>query len=116
MVLEDMGFEIDLADNGEEGVAAFLKTSYDLIFMDIRMPVMDGLEATRNIRKLEQERPDSLSLRPERVPIVAMTANAMQEDKNASRDAGMDGHVSKPIDIEEIRSILYQILILPTTE
>ena len=105
-VFEDMGFEIDFADNGQEGVDAFNKKQYDIIFMDIRMPVMDGIEATREIRKIESERGDV-----PRVPIIAMTANAMQSDREATGEAGMDGHISKPIDIDEIYMTLYKMLV-----
>ena len=111
-ILSEMGFETDFAENGEEGVKAFMEKDYDLIFMDIRMPVMDGLEATRRIRRIEEERnssnPDE---HPAHVPIIAMTANAMKEDREASQESGMDGHISKPIIMEELQAVLYQKLI-----
>ena len=108
-VLESMGFEIDLANNGKEGIEAFQTKRYDLIFMDIRMPVMDGLEATREIRRIEREKTEP-GAEPARIPIIAMTANAMQEDRDSTHDAGMDGHISKPIDIDEIYVTLYKML------
>jgi signal transduction histidine kinase/ActR/RegA family two-component response regulator len=111
-VLEETGLEVDVAENGEEGVAAFLRKDYDLIFMDIRMPVMDGLEATREIRRLEKQMDPSGA----RVPIIAMTANAMKEDQEESRAAGMDGHVSKPIVIEEVKASLRLALAADETE
>jgi signal transduction histidine kinase/CheY-like chemotaxis protein len=106
-LFEEMGFSVDFAENGEEGVDAFLKKTYALIFMDIRMPVMDGLDATREIRRIERE---TAAVPARRVPIIAMTANAMREDQEASKEAGMDGHVSKPIDVDELRAVLYQFL------
>jgi len=114
-VLESMGFTIDLANNGKEGIEAFNAKKYDLIFMDIRMPVMDGIEAVREIRKTERENAENESNPSEisRIPIIAMTANAMQSDKDATREAGMDGHISKPISIDEIRLTLYKTLIKP---
>jgi CheY-like chemotaxis protein len=111
-LLSEMGFAVDTAENGRQGIEAFLRKAYDLIFMDIRMPIMDGLTAAREIRLLEAGR-DSLAAsaaRPSRVPIIAMTANAMREDREHSREAGMDGHISKPIDIAEIRSVLRSAL------
>ena len=110
-VLEEMGCAVDLADNGEEGISAFKAKDYDLIFMDIRMPVMDGIEATRKIREIELVRA-STEEESEHIPIIAMTANAMQADRDATKDAGMDAHISKPINIDEIRSVLYNVLIL----
>jgi CheY-like chemotaxis protein len=83
---------------------AFLQKDYALIFLDIRMPIMDGLESARRIRASSKH--DALT-----VPIIAMTANAMQEDREASREAGMNGHVSKPIDIIEIKTVLYHELV-----
>ena len=109
-VLEDIGFSVDVASNGQEGVDAFSSKSYDLIFMDIRMPVMDGLEAAVEIRRIERENAEAGAV-PSRIPIIAMTANVMQADRDATKAAGMDGHVSKPINIEEICRILYKTLI-----
>ena len=94
-LLSGLGADVDLASNGEEGVAAFLRKDYDIIFMDIRMPVMDGYEAARRIRA-------SSKYDATRVPIIAMTANAMREDKEASTAAGMNGHIAKPIIFEEL--------------
>ena len=108
-VLEEMGFKVDLADNGMEGIEAYTSGNYDLIFMDIRMPVMDGIEAARAIREIELSNAKA-GLPLERIPIIAMTANAMQEDKDATREAGMDGHISKPIDLDEICLSLYRML------
>jgi CheY-like chemotaxis protein len=112
VLLSDMGLTLEFAGNGEEAVAVFLEKDYDLIFMDIRMPIMDGLEATRRIRDIEQERSRATTGLPcpKRVPIIAMTANAMMEDREASKEAGMDGHISKPIDVAEIRTVLNRLL------
>ena len=108
-VLEDMGFKISIANNGREGVEAFKSERYDLILMDIRMPVMDGIEAAREIRRIERENAEAGVEQP-RIPIIAMTANAMQEDREATREVGMDEHISKPIDIDEIWTALSKIL------
>jgi len=109
-ILEDMAFAVDVASNGEEAISAFKSNRYDLIFMDIRMPVMDGIESTRQIRKIERERAEP-GKKPVHVPIVAMTANAMDEDRNATYNAGMNGHIAKPIDLNELSGVLYKILI-----
>ena len=109
-ILEEMGFEVDIASDGREGVDAFNTKEYRLIFMDIRMPIMDGIEATREIRRIERENAEA-GRGYAHVPIVAMTANAMQEDKDATHAAGMDGHISKPLDFDEIGKVLYQKLV-----
>jgi CheY-like chemotaxis protein len=103
-ILSELGASVDTAENGEDGLRAFLRKDYSLIFMDIRMPVMDGFESTRQIRASSKHDAPT-------VPIIAMTANAMQEDRDASREAGMNGHVSKPIDIIEIKNVLYRELV-----
>jgi signal transduction histidine kinase/ActR/RegA family two-component response regulator len=106
-VLTELGATVETANNGEEGFKAFLQKDYSLIFMDIRMPVMDGFESARRIRSSSKH--DALT-----IPIIAMTANAMKEDRDASRAAGMNGHVSKPIDIIEIKNVLYrELAIIP---
>ncbi len=102
-LLRGFGAGVDLAANGQEAVEAFAAQDYDLILMDIQMPLMDGYEATRNIR--EQDFKDGKS-----IPIIAMTANAMNEDREKSREAGMDGHISKPIDLDELRRVLEEYL------
>lgn len=76
---------------------------YDGILMDIRMPVMDGLEATKRIRTLEKE--DSRT-----IPIIAMTANAFDQDMKKSIDSGMNGHLTKPIDVNKLYEVLQQTL------
>jgi signal transduction histidine kinase/ActR/RegA family two-component response regulator len=99
-LLSEFGAAVDLAENGEAGVATFMRADYDLIFMDIRMPIMDGLEAARRIRASSKH--DAVS-----VPIIAMTANAMREDIEESRAAGMNGHIAKPIDVRELTHALF---------
>ena len=94
-LLEHMGASVDVADNGVEGVQWFMQKDYDVILMDIRMPEMDGYTATSSIRNSGKH--DAAT-----VPIVAMTANAMAEDRKACTDAGMNGHISKPITVEQL--------------
>ncbi len=87
-LMEVTGAIISVVDNGEKAVAAVQENSYDCVLMDVQMPVMDGLEATRRIRQLGFTD----------LPILAMTANAMMEEREATRSAGMDAHIAKPID------------------
>ena len=94
-LLENSGIIIDIANNGKEAVEKFNKNSYQLILMDIQMPVMDGYEATRIIRKENKD-----------IPIIALSANVMQDDLKRSKDAGMDDHLNKPIDIEKLNSTI----------
>ena len=97
-ILGQFGFMVETAENGKiavERVEAAEPGYYDLLLMDIQMPVMDGYEATRAIRAL----PDAAKAA---VPIVAMTANAFAEDVRATEEAGMQGHVAKPIDITKL--------------
>ena len=89
-VLEKASWNVEIATNGQEAVDAYERKSFDVILMDIQMPIMDGLTATRHIRSLEESR-------DRRTPIVAMTANAMTGDRERCLDAGMDGYVSKPV-------------------
>lgn len=93
-ILEKMGINITFAVNGKDGVEKFAQSEdgfFDLVFMDIRMPVMDGLSAAKNIRAMKRD--DSM-----RIPIIAMTANAYDEDITKSEQAGMNYHLAKPID------------------
>jgi len=117
-ILEGSGFVVEIANDGQEGVTMFKESEYDVVLMDINMPVMDGLEATRRIREWEEERHkgteaqrdkvDELSTRSERIAIVAMTASAMTQDIELTREAGMDDHVAKPIDVKQLFSTLVQ--------
>lgn len=97
--LEELGIQITRAANGDEAVRFFAENpqgTFDLILMDVMMPKMNGYEATKAIRSL-QNRPDAVT-----IPIIAMTANAFAEDVQASLDAGMNGHLSKPIVMDEV--------------
>lgn len=101
--LEELGMKITRAADGEEVVRLFAEHpqgTFDLILMDVMMPKMNGYEATKAIRGL-QNRPDAAA-----IPIIAMTANAFAEDVQASLDAGMNGHLSKPIVMEEVVSTI----------
>ncbi len=102
-VLGEFGVNVDVANNGKEAVSMFETKDYALILMDVRMPVMDGMEATRAIRA-------SAKHDANKVPIVAMTANAMEEDKEETRSAGMNGHIAKPIDMDELKQVFYKVL------
>ena len=104
-ILGEYGFIIDTAENGAEAVEKITVSrpgDYDLVLMDIQMPVMDGYEATRLIRKLEE--PVLAS-----IPILAMTANAFDEDRRAAFDCGMNGFLSKPINIKEVIQALQNV-------
>jgi len=100
-ILEKAGHEVDLAEDGVEALEMYQKKKYDLIFMDVHMPEMDGLEATRRIRVHE-------SSRGTHVPIVALTANAMKGDADRCRAAGMDGYLSKPVRSPDLLAVCAQ--------
>ncbi len=105
-ILKEAGFQIDEADDGKKAVemlAASVPGYYRLVLMDIQMPVMDGYEATRAIRRLENK---ELS----EIPIVAMTANAFDEDRKKAFECGMNSHIAKPVDVEILFDTLRKIL------
>mgnify|MGYP002736463809 FL=1 len=109
-LIQGLGADVDQAINGQKAVNAMANTPegyYDLVFMDMQMPVMGGVEATRAIR--EQERTGGR--KP--VPIVAMTANAFNEDRERALAAGMDGFMTKPIDLAKLKRILEEYLAKP---
>ncbi|MCW7477699.1 PAS domain S-box protein [Leptospira bandrabouensis] len=89
------GHEVEIANNGREALEVFKSKQFDLVLMDIQMPEMDGLEATRQIRLYEKEKSN-------RVPILALSASVFEEDRLSAKEAGMDGFVSKPIDIHDL--------------
>ena len=97
-ILEHTGITVVNAENGKEAVEIFKASEqgeFDFILMDVMMPVMDGLEATRIIRKME--RPDAVQ-----IPIVAMTANAFSDDRKRCKEAGMTEHLAKPLNSEKM--------------
>ena len=105
--LEKQGMVVKRVENGQEAVETFADQpagSFDVILMDIMMPLMNGYEATKAIRSMES-RPDAA-----KIPIIAMTANAFAEDVEAAHAAGMDAHLSKPIDMEEVLQTLRRCL------
>ena len=108
-IVEQFGANTDTADNGQEAVDKIMKNTYDLIFMDMQMPVMDGLEATRRIRSLGQSSDPALHWLVS-VPIVAMTANVMQEDRQRCLAAGMNGHLGKPLAPAELYQCLLKLV------
>lgn len=96
------GLEVDVAENGEQALRKIMSgIQYDLVFMDCQMPQMDGYEASRRIRKFEKETDEKI-----RIPIIALTANAMQGDREKCLDAGMDDYIAKPVK----RDTLYEML------
>jgi CheY-like chemotaxis protein len=104
-LLQGSGVRIDCAKNGQEALDMVTADpeKYDLIFMDIQMPQMDGLEATRRIRALP-------GMQHKRTPIVAITANVFKDDIEACLEAGMDDHLSKPLDISRVFEVLRKYL------
>lgn len=105
-LLEMQGMTVETAENGKIGVEKFSESSageYQLILMDIRMPVMDGLEAARTIRQMKRQ--DAAA-----VPIIAMTANAFDEDMKKSIESGMNGHLAKPIDVKMLMNMIGEVL------
>jgi CheY-like chemotaxis protein len=104
-LLEETAIAIDCVENGKRAVEVFERSSdrYDLIFMDINMPEMSGYQATRIIRALPM-------LRAREIPIVAMTANVFREDVNRCLSAGMNDHIGKPVDLDNILSKLFKYL------
>ena len=100
-ILEEAGFAVECAEDGDVAVEMVKNNTYDAVLMDIQMPRMNGYEATRHIRA---------DLTNRHLPIIALSANAFEEDKLKSLDAGMDDHVSKPIDIKQLKQTLAKFL------
>jgi signal transduction histidine kinase/DNA-binding response OmpR family regulator len=107
------GYEAAVADNGELGLEALRQGTFDLILMDVQMPVMDGLTATRAIRQAEAAGAAGFT---KRIPIVALTANALTGDREMCLDAGMDDYVAKPLTPEAVNPVLKRLLSAPVAE
>jgi len=105
IILGKLGLDVDIANNGQEGFEKFKENQYDLILMDENMPIMNGLEATKNILSFEKE------FKQEHTPIIALTANALATDRAKFLNAGMDEFVPKPIDHEMLVRVLHSFLL-----
>jgi CheY-like chemotaxis protein len=101
-LLEGESHRVTTAENGRQGVERFREGGFDLILMDVQMPEMDGWEATRAIRSLE-------AAAERHTPIIAMTAHAMKGDREKCLEAGMDGYVSKPIVVADLRQAILDV-------
>jgi len=101
-VLNGLGIEVTIANNGEEALNYRMHHEYDMIFMDIQMPVMGGIEATEKIMEYEEKN------RKHHIPIVALTANALQGDREKYLNAGLDNYLSKPIELDKLRTLLLE--------
>ncbi len=105
-LLKDKGYLVDSAENGEKGFETLRDSEpgyYDIVLMDILMPVMDGYQAAKEIRKLENEIHSG-------IPIIALSANVFPEDYQKSQDAGMNAHVAKPVNIEQLDNVIRELL------
>ncbi len=100
-LLEEAGLTVDQASHGEEALARLADEAYSAVLMDVEMPVMDGIEATRRLRALPGNR---------RVPVVAMTASTREQDRKRCQDAGMNAFVTKPTEPDELYAVLLRLL------
>lgn len=101
--LKNLGYDVDIADNGEIAIQMFIENDYDLILMDVQMPVMDGITATKYIRSIEKRNNVK-----EPINIIAITANSLKEDREQCFAAGMNEYISKPFSLEKFPQILSQ--------
>jgi PAS domain S-box-containing protein len=107
-LLQKAGYSLDVVENGEQAVDAVRKNQYDLVFMDVQMPVMDGLEASRVIREREKD--------GRHIPIVAMTAHALKGDREMCLAAGMDEYLAKPLAPDEVFAVIQRLSLQPSAE
>jgi CheY-like chemotaxis protein len=104
--LKKYNYDVIIANNGVEAVEKFREQKYDVILMDIMMPIMDGLEATVKIREIENN--ENITVR---TPIIALTANTMDNDREKCIGFGMDEFMEKPFDIEKLKAIFHELKI-----
>ena len=102
--LKKKGFEVLVAENGQQGVEMALSELPDLILMDLSLPIMDGWEATKNIKANEKGK---------NIPIIALSAHAMEEHKKSAMEAGCNDYDTKPVDLKRLMSKISQFLIIP---
>ena len=102
--LKKKGFEVLVAEDGQQGVEMALSELPDLILMDLSLPIMDGWEATKNIKADEKGK---------NIPIIALTAHAMEEHKKSAMEAGCNDYDTKPVDLKRLMSKISQFLIIP---
>jgi CheY-like chemotaxis protein len=105
--IKQIGYNIDIANNGLEAVEKYRDNVYHFVLMDLQMPIMNGFDATVEIRKIQSADADR-----EHIPIIALTANATKEDRRRSFEAGMDGFMSKPFNPIELRKLLVKLSVL----
>jgi CheY-like chemotaxis protein len=105
--LKKFNHEVDIANNGLEAVNKYREKDYDVILMDIMMPVMDGLEATSQIRKFEKETPSK-----NHTPVIAITANTLDNDRDKCLATGMDEYMAKPFDMNRLNEIFKELNII----
>jgi len=103
-ILNRLGIEVEIVSNGEEALSKRINGDFDIIFMDVQMPVMGGVESTKRILKFEERE----GVR--HIPIVALTANALEGDRERYLALGMDEYLAKPMKIDELEAILKEIL------
>ena len=121
-MLSYLGVEVDVAEHGRQALELLSRRSYDLILMDCQMPVMDGYETTRAIRRREADRlaagdPDSAGRpRPLRVPIVALSGRVHRDDRKICLEQGMDDCLGKPFDLDRLRDCLVRWLVVERAE
>jgi CheY-like chemotaxis protein len=110
-LLEPTHMRVVCAADGQKALDLFTASpdTYDAILMDVQMPIMDGYEASRKIRQFEAGRGNSAPVRSRRIPIIAMTANVFKEDIERCLEAGMDGHLGKPLDFGEVLKTLQKV-------
>jgi CheY-like chemotaxis protein len=101
-ILQKLGCSAEPASDGKEALLKLQSASFDLVLMDVQMPVMDGLEATTGIRRFEEK------INRSDIPVIAMTAHALKEDRDRCLQGGMDGYITKPINVAELSSIILQ--------
>jgi osomolarity two-component system sensor histidine kinase NIK1 len=106
--LKKFSHRVDLVENGKMAVEKFKSKRYDLILMDVQMPIMDGYEATKIIRRMEKEK-NKKEGKDFHTPIIAMTASAMKEDVEKSYRSGMDAHLAKPFNSEKFLTVIHEM-------